>query len=171
MRGIVRDWILPGAVGLLAATATALPLWRSLQRETDRVDQAAAGARRDLAAMPDEVREAVERFHASKASLEHRIAVIEELRGGRGDLVGIAESVLTQLPEDAEWLALAVSRRRLGMVVETSDPLAAVHFAEVLAADPGLERVDLERVTEDERRTERFLVSADLAEPPSHGAD
>ena len=164
MRGILRDYVLPGAVGALAAAATALPMAGSLERKSDRLDEAVFDARRELEAVPEEVQEEVARFVARKAELEHRITVIEALREGPGDLVAAIESVRRQIPGGVESPRFAVTRRELGLVVETPDPMAAVRLAEALAANPGLERIDLRRLEAVEGNPERFVLSADFAD-------
>lgn len=164
MRELIREYVLPGAVAFVAAAATALPLAWSIEREGDRIDDAVARTRRELEAVPEQVREEVVRFVYRKAELEHRIAVIEALSRSGTNLVEAADSVLTRAPEGAEWELLLATPSRVEMIFEAPHPLAAVRFAEEVAAAPELDLVDLKRASGEERPTERFYLSGHLVE-------
>jgi hypothetical protein len=170
MREFIREYVVPGAVALLAAGATALPMACSLERAGDRIDDAVAGTRRELGAVPDEARKEVARFLAEKAGLEHRLAVLEELQRSRGDLVGTLESVLIRVPEGVGWVDLMATSGQVEMIFEARHPPAAVHLAEEVAAAPEFDLVDLERATGEEQPTERFYLSARHVERPDDDA-
>jgi hypothetical protein len=166
MREFIRECILPGAVALLAAAASALPMTWSLEREGDRIDDAVAGTRLELEGMPEEAREEVARFLTKKAALEHRIAVIEALNRSHGNLVEALESVLIRAPERVEWVELLATSGRVEMIFEAQHPLAAVHLAEEVATAPDLDLVNLKRASGGEPPTELFYLSAHLVERP-----
>jgi type IV pilus assembly protein PilN len=166
-------WLLAGLtlVGLLATVA----MWWQLRSTIDRKNEEIAAAEREVAELAPIIAE-VERFKLSKAELERKIGIINDLKANQRGPVRIMDAVSRALPE-LLWLNRMDARQnQVTIAGEALNPNAVANFLENLDDVPEFQEPILkditQRATQQADTTYTFTINFTYThQPPAAAAE
>lgn len=134
--GAPREWAIWALVGIaLVGLLVAAGWWWILAREIEANNQEIARAEEEVRKLEDVIRQ-VEEFKAKKAELEHKIAVIEQLRANQRGPVRVMDEISHALPE-LLWLdRMQVGNNSITLTGRAFNSNAVANFIENLDRVP-----------------------------------
>ncbi len=162
---------------ILLATVLGIGWWYwSLRQQSTQVDDDMRKAEIDMQQLRSVLTQ-VRQFEASKAALQQRVSLIEQLRRGQSAAVHVVDEISKAVPEYL-WLTEVVQRgENLTIVGMTTSHTGVSDFMGTLAASPWFRNVDLIESVEDATQKAavvvKFSIKAKIlnpeAPPPAAG--